>query len=77
MSAGDDVEEGSDDKWEYQRLKLPPGVSRMSATTQLAIHAEFAGWELSTVRLYPDGTRRIVLRRRRKPAYAGLPDLII
>jgi uncharacterized protein DUF5703 len=59
-----------DEDWEYRRLQLPPGVSRRSAATQLAIHAEFAGWELSTVRLYSDGTRRIWLRRRRLPASA-------
>lgn len=57
-----------DEDWEYRRLHLPPGVSRRAAATQLSIHAEFAGWELSTVRLYSDGTRRIWLRRKRQPA---------
>jgi len=66
-----------DDSWEYRRLRLPPGVSRLSAATQLSIHAEFAGWELSNVRLYSDGTRRIWLRRRRRAAMAGVPDLIM
>jgi hypothetical protein len=66
----------SRDGWEYRKLQLPPGVSRLSAATQLSIHAEFAGWELSTVRLYSDGTRRIWLRRRATPALAGLPGLI-
>lgn len=60
--------------WEYRRLQLPPGVSRRAAATQLSIHAEFAGWELSTVRLYSDGTRRIWLRRKRTAA--PLPGLI-
>lgn len=59
-------------KWEYRRLRLPPGVSRPAAATQLAIHAEFAGWELSTVRLYADGTRRVWLRRQHQPTLAGL-----
>lgn len=59
-----------DEDWEYRRLQLPPGVSRRAAATQLSIHAEFAGWELSTVRLYSDGTRRVWLRRRRQPATA-------
>jgi hypothetical protein len=62
--------------WEYRRLQLPPGVSRRAAATQLSIHAEFAGWELSTVRLYSDGTRRVWLRRKRHLASAGLPGLI-
>ncbi|HKS44933.1 MAG TPA: DUF5703 family protein [Amycolatopsis sp.] len=60
-----------DEDWEYRRLQLPPGVSRRAAATQLSIHAEFAGWELSMVRLYSDGTRRIWLRRRRQPATAA------
>ncbi|MEQ0559600.1 DUF5703 family protein [Amycolatopsis sp. NEAU-NG30] len=51
--------------WEYRRLHLPPGVSRRAAAIQLSIHAEFAGWELRTVRLYADGTRRVWLRRKR------------
>ncbi|MFI5606593.1 DUF5703 family protein [Amycolatopsis sp. FDAARGOS 1241] len=54
--------------WEYRRLRLPPGVSRRAATIQLSIHAEFAGWELRTVRLYADGTRRVWLRRKRTAA---------
>lgn len=54
--------------YEYQPLRLPPGVSRMTAATQLAVQAEFAGWELSRVRLYADGTRTVWLRRRRTSA---------
>lgn len=57
-----DVSEGD---WEYEPLRLPPGVSRLSATTQLAVQAEFAGWELSQMRLYADGTRTVWLRRQR------------
>ncbi|MGH3916736.1 MAG: DUF5703 family protein [Pseudonocardiaceae bacterium] len=54
--------------WEYQPLRLPRGVSRLTAATQLAVQAEFAGWELSRVRLYSDGTRTVWLRRRRTSA---------
>lgn len=56
------------DGWEYTPLRLPRGVSRRSAATQLAVQAEFAGWELSQVRLYADGTRTLLLRRRRTSA---------
>ncbi|HEU0089589.1 MAG TPA: DUF5703 family protein, partial [Pseudonocardiaceae bacterium] len=49
----------------YQPLRLPRGVSRRTAATQLAVQAEFAGWELSRVRLYSDGTRAVLLRRQR------------
>ncbi len=54
--------------WEYQPLRLPPEVSRRTAATQLAVQAEFAGWELSQVRMYPGGTRTVLLRRQRTPA---------
>lgn len=64
-----------DGDWEYRPLRLPPGVSRRTAATQLAIHAEFAGWELSRVLLYGDGSRKVWLRRRRQ--FVGLPGLIV
>jgi uncharacterized protein DUF5703 len=68
------VNEGvTDGDWEYRPLRLPPGVSRRTAATQLSIHAEFAGWELSRVLLYGDGTRKVWLRRRRTAA--SLPGL--
>lgn len=35
---------------------------------RLAIQAEFGGWELSRVRLYTDGSRRVLLRRRKPSA---------
>ncbi|NIJ12076.1 hypothetical protein FHU38_002420 [Saccharomonospora amisosensis] len=65
-----------DEDWEYRRVQLPPGISRVSAAVQLSIQAEFSGWELSNVRLYSDGTRRVWLRRRRSMAAAGLPGLM-
>lgn len=65
-----------DENWEYRRLRLPPGVSRLTATTQLAIQAEFSGWELSKVRLYSDGTRSVWLKRRLTSRTAHLPGLM-
>jgi hypothetical protein len=64
-----------DENWEYQRLRLPRGVSRRNAATVLAVQAEFAGWELSRVQLYSDGTRKVMLRRRRSSRQ--LPGLSI
>ena len=52
-------------EWEYQPLRLPPGTTRLSAATQLSVHAEFSGWELFRVLLYSDGTRKVWLRRKR------------
>jgi hypothetical protein len=54
-----------DGEWEYRRLRLPADVSRVTASVRLAIQAEFSGWELSRVRLYPGGVRKVWLRRRR------------
>ncbi len=66
-SAAEDREQRDQEQreYEYQPLRLPPDVSRVTASLQLAIQAEYGGWELSRVRLYSDGTRRVVLRRRR------------
>jgi hypothetical protein len=63
-----------DGDWEYRPLRLPAGLSRRAAATQLAIQAEFSGWELSRVLLYADGTRKVWLRRKRSAAV--LPGLI-
>ena len=52
------------DDWEYHPLRLPPDVSRLTASVQLAIQAEYGGWELSRLLLYPDGRRKVWLRRR-------------
>jgi hypothetical protein len=50
--------------YEYAPLRLPANVDRLTATAQLAIQAEFAGWELARVQLYRDGTRKVLLRRK-------------
>jgi hypothetical protein len=54
----------------------PPRVGGGSpAPPQLSLHAEFGGWELARVVRYTDGTRRVTLRRRRKPGALPLPVL--
>ena len=53
------------DDYDYVPLRLPPDVSRVTASLRLSIQAEFGGWELSRVRLYSDGSRRVLLRRRK------------
>jgi hypothetical protein len=58
---------------QYERLYLPPGTSRRTATTVLTLHAEYGEWELDRLRLYPDGSRRVILRRRARP---GLPAFL-
>lgn len=51
-------------EWEYQRLYLPRGTSRPAAQRLLTERAEYGHWELDRLRLYPDGSRRVVLRRK-------------
>ncbi len=65
----------SDGEWEYRPVQLSRDVSRLTAAVRLGIQAEFGGWELSRVRLYPGGVRKVVLRRRRSSRM--LPELSI
>jgi Family of unknown function (DUF5703) len=50
--------------YEYAPLRLPANVDRLTAAVQLAIQAEYCGWELARVRLFRDGSRQVMLRRR-------------
>ncbi|WP_343600353.1 DUF5703 family protein [Mycobacterium sp.] len=58
------------DDYEWAPLRLPPEVTRVSASIRLSIEAEYRGWELTRVRLYNDGSRRVLLRRTK----SRLPD---
>jgi len=51
-------------EFEYQRVTLPRGTSRSAAQRVLTDAAEHGHWEIDRLRLYPDGHRRVVLRRR-------------
>jgi hypothetical protein len=51
-------------EWEFERFTISREFSRSSVTRMLTDRAERGGWELDRVRLSPDGTRRIVLRRK-------------
>ena len=62
------------DDYEWAPLRLPPEVTRVSASTRLSIEAEYRGWELTRVRLYTDGSRRVLLRRRKFPLDGRRPD---
>jgi uncharacterized protein DUF5703 len=67
--------DGADPDWEYAPLRIPADVGRLSAAAQLSLHAEYGGWELARVVRYMDGTRRVTLRRKRKPGSLPLPVL--
>jgi hypothetical protein len=61
-------------EYEYERLTLPSTFSRSFVTRLLTDRAEYGGWELDRVRISPDGTRRVVLRRkiiRQRPTYVA------
>ena len=51
-------------EYEFERLTIPRDLSRSSVTRLLVDRAEHGGWELDRLRLSPDGTRRVVLRRK-------------
>ncbi len=51
-------------EYEFQQLFLPRGTTRNAALRLLTDHAEYGHWELARLRLYPDGSRRVWLRRK-------------
>ncbi len=65
----------ADPEWEFAPLRIPADVSRVVATAQLTLQAEFGGWELARVLRYADGSRRVLLRRKRRRGAVPLPGL--
>lgn len=59
---------------EFERLTLSRDLSRNAVTRLLVDRIERGGWELDRLRLLPDGTRKVVLRRKiirqLRPTYA-------
>jgi hypothetical protein len=51
-------------EYEFDKLLISREVSRGAVTRMLVDLAEQDGWELDRLRLGPDGTRRVQLRRR-------------
>ncbi len=51
-------------EYEFDKLTIPRQLSRNAVTRLLVDRAEHGGWELHRLRLTPDGTRRVVLRRK-------------
>jgi hypothetical protein len=64
------------DEYEWVPLRLAPDVTRLSASTRLSIEAEYRGWELTRVRAYTDGSRRVLLRRRKTADSTGGSDVL-
>lgn len=63
-------------EYEFERLTLSRQFSRNFVTRILTDRAERGGWELDRMRLFPDGTRKVVLRRKiirqPRPTYLSL-----
>ncbi len=51
-------------EYEFERLTLSREFSRNFVTRLLTDRAERGGWELDRLRMFPDGTRKVVLRRK-------------
>lgn len=51
-------------EWEFDKVTFSREFSRNIVTRLLVERAEHGGWELHRVRIGPDGTRRVVLRRK-------------
>ena len=51
-------------EYEFTRMFLPRTHSRSAVRRLLTEAAEYGGWEIDRLRLFPDGTRRVILRRK-------------
>jgi hypothetical protein len=60
-------------EYEFAPLRIPPGTSRSAAATMLSLQSDVGGWELARLQLHPDGTRKVILRRRARLSYLPRP----
>lgn len=51
-------------EWEFERVTFSRDFSRNVVTRLLVDRAEHGGWTLDRVRITPDGTRKVVLKRK-------------
>lgn len=51
-------------EYEFDRFWLPRSESRGAVRRLLTDRAEYGGWELDRLRLFPDGRRRVTMRRK-------------
>jgi hypothetical protein len=51
-------------EYEIQQIRVDRLASRGAVRKLLTEHAEYGGWELTRLRRYPDGSRKVWLRRR-------------
>ncbi|UYM05015.1 DUF5703 family protein [Solicola gregarius] len=51
-------------EYEFRRFWVSREYSRSSVRRLLTDAAEYGGWELSRLRMFPDGRRRVTMRRK-------------
>lgn len=51
-------------EYEIDQVRLPRELSRSAVRQLLTDRAEHGGWELARMRRYPDGRRKVTLRRK-------------
>ncbi|MGH3358580.1 MAG: DUF5703 family protein [Nocardioidaceae bacterium] len=51
-------------EYEFRRFSVSRDHTRSMVRRLLTDAAEYGGWELARLRIFPDGTRRITMRRR-------------
>lgn len=51
-------------EWEFDEVAFSRELSRSAVRQLLVARAEYGGWELDRLRIVPDGTRRVILRRK-------------
>ena len=51
-------------EWQFDKVTFSREFPRNVVTRILVERAEYGGWELDRVRITPDGTRRVILRRK-------------
>ena len=50
--------------YEYRAVTVPHDADRTKTRELLTIHAEYGDWELSRHQIWPDGRRKVTVRRR-------------
>lgn len=55
--------------YEYRAVSIPSDADREKTRDLLTIHAEYGDWELARHQIWPDGRRKVLVRRqlRREP----------
>lgn len=51
-------------EYEYRAVTIPADADRDKAREMLTIHAEYGDWELALHQIWPDGRRKVTVRRR-------------